>query len=574
MSKRSAEPRRGGASALLAVALVCLFAAPGLAQTGRAQTDPPTTALDPAELENRAEQRYAEGDLETAVTLYRALAERVVGDEKGRVLLLTAWLEHQTRRDGAALDTLLDALTAAPNLTFRAENYDPAFVELHRVAYGRVSALRERRAADKVHQATEHLRARRLDAARTLFEEALAVDPGHPTALYNLGLTELYAANDTAALAAFERLLAKAQTDDHIDADLHARAWANVGFLHGRGGHLEDAVTAYEQAVANDPAHDAAWNNLGNLRRRAGDLDGALTAYERVHALRPDDPDAVARLASLRIERGEWASAAELLDAATRRFPDNPELWYHLGRAELERGDAQRAMNSFETAIARDPDNVGGWASAATDYLTRHFLAAGDAERALEKADRLLAWERGNPDAWVQRGLAQRALGELDAARTSFETARGLAPDRADIAALLDGSPAPTTPQPSPTPSPTAQPTTAQPSTVPSPTAPPTIAPPPAAEPERPRLGLVFSDVDYSALGMSGVLVESVSPRSAAARAGIEANDLLLKIGGREIRRQGDVTSVWDVLPPGSTIEIDLLRSNLPRKVQLRADGD
>ncbi len=50
-----------------------------------------------------------------------------------------------------------------------------------------------------------------------------------------------------------------------------------------------------------------------------------------------------------------------------------------------------------------------------------------------------------------------------------------------------------------------------------------------------PEIGLRFTKIDYQSLGMSGLMIETVFPDSAAARAGLLAGDLLLRLDGKDV---------------------------------------
>jgi S1-C subfamily serine protease len=101
----------------------------------------------------------------------------------------------------------------------------------------------------------------------------------------------------------------------------------------------------------------------------------------------------------------------------------------------------------------------------------------------------------------------------------------------------------------------------------------PRQTPPPPPPPRlRPRLGLRFAEIDYSALGLKGVMVEAVEPGTAASRAEIHPNDLILKVNGRDVASPEELKRLIFEQPNGATITIDLLRANRPERVYLRLE--
>ena len=76
------------------------------------------------------------------------------------------------------------------------------------------------------------------------------------------------------------------------DADL-AQVHNAIGFANFQLNKLEPAVAAYRAATALQPGYVTAWNNLGDALEKAASWDDALAAYDA--ALAVDPANAVAR---------------------------------------------------------------------------------------------------------------------------------------------------------------------------------------------------------------------------------------------------------------------------------------
>jgi Tfp pilus assembly protein PilF/lysophospholipase L1-like esterase len=126
-------------------------------------------------------------------------------------------------------------------------------------AFLRSSGLgRRSRAQAKLDVGTELAAQGRMDEARQWFTQAVAADPDHGYAHYNLGLACSRAGDDEAARA------------------------------------------SYEQATRLEPGMAEAWNNLGAVHLRQGQPALAEQALVRALALRPDYPTARRNLAAAR----------------------------------------------------------------------------------------------------------------------------------------------------------------------------------------------------------------------------------------------------------------------------------
>ena len=61
-----------------------------------------------------------------------------------------------------------------------------------------------------------------------------------------------------------------------------------MGVAYQRAGRLQDAVSAYQQAIKIKPTLIEAHHNLGTVYVMQGKLAEAITTYKRVIQLRPE----------------------------------------------------------------------------------------------------------------------------------------------------------------------------------------------------------------------------------------------------------------------------------------------
>ena len=585
-----------------------LFTLPGWSQSA--------SQVELTELENAATQSYIEDDLETAAALYRQLATLHVDlAEKTRVLMTVASIEHDQGRIDRAVSTLAEVLTLDPEYQLRPELYGETFVPLFYEAKEKAEEQRRYLATDQVAQALERLEAGDTAGARRQLEEAISLRSDHPEAIYNLALLDLRQGRDDEAMAGFQKVIALADAQPGlVQDDSLSRALTNAGLLFLRTGSETDAADALQRAVELDESNAAAWSNLGMAQRKLGRRAEASRAFSRAYDRQPDDPTHVANLAVSYLDGGDADGAARLLSEATGRFPRQAELWLHLGTAyrRLQRNDD--AVRALEAALRNDPSNDDQVSQRAALELAVVQYRLRDLRATLRAADQVLEYQPNSVDALIYRALALDALGDLESAQEALEQARTLDPTRGMIflnlgtvlqrlgdwdgaedaflrAIELDpGSNNSVTAQRNldqlrdarrrgavpqrqsatrPSTNSSARPSSSTTSSRSSSTSASSSGAVDAPAVRRVDAGIVFSDVDYSSLGLQGAMIDRVRPGSAASRAGLRDGDLLLRIDGTSVADGDDFSRRLGSKRSGSRAEVALLRDNRPLTVEL-----
>ncbi|HEV8628669.1 MAG TPA: tetratricopeptide repeat protein [Thermoanaerobaculia bacterium] len=552
---------------------------------------PPAPAPAPAgpSLEAQAEERYNAGDLEGAAALYRQLAVATSSpQERMRLLVAAAWLEHQLGHLEDAAELLRQGLADAPDFPFQSQNYSQPFVDLFLQARQRAVSERRQHATALVQRSLQEIAADDLQRARATLVQALALAPDEPFGLFNLALVEMKAGRRDEAAAGFERLLAvEAGHPGAVPMEVRSSALASLGLLYYEKDFLEDARRYLEQAVALDPASSRSWNNLGLTLRKAGDTVGAEQAFRKALALVPDDVQVANNLALLFIGAQRWADAVALLNSITARAASDPLGFLNLGLAQRGAGDRVAAAASLQRVLALDADNKRGTAARAASYLAIVRYEQGDGAGAVAAARQALGWRPEDVDAWVYLGLAQQMQKDLAGARDSLQRALALDPARPEIhnnlgtvlVALADLAGAAAEFQQALTIRPgfveaqanldqvRARQLGAQ---VGAPAA-------PAGRDEnrghrrRPKsLGVRFADADFTYLGIKGALVESVMGESTAERAGLRKGDVVLGVDGKPIEGpQQLLRYLRNLTGERDYVEMDILRDGKPRRLRV-----
>ncbi len=319
-----------------------------------------------------------------------------------------------------------------------------------------------------IQRGLQQHQAGRIAEAKTLYEQALALDPRHPDALHLLGLTELqsgaagraaelirkasalqpknwaYLANLAAALTALGELdeaLATFRRAARLNPDEpqfqmsiancfalrgnvseaetqlrkitqrfsgYALAWLNLGNAVRDQGRTQEAVDFYRRAIAADSDLFDAHNNLGSALQTLGRLEDAEQAYRRALALEPDQLTGLCNLASALIDRGRFAEAEAVCRNALALAPESATVQMFLAGAIGHQGRLHEALEFHRNAAALEPDNV-----RALMGLGSALHEVGLSAEGLPLLERAVALA---PDSWpaqVSLGTVQLALGHF-----------------------------------------------------------------------------------------------------------------------------------------------------------------
>ncbi len=186
------------------------------------------------------------------------------------------------------------------------------------VIFSGQSASRRRAEAERIQrQAVQLQQTGNLAEARTLFQQALKLDPKQAGALTGLG--RLYEGDSLFATA--ESLYEAVIRHNPNDPKLKASGYYNVGSVQLSTEAIPSAVTSLRASIALDSSQADVYNNLGV----------AL------------------------IKNGQAAEALDVLERGIRAFPGEAFLYKNAGRAALQLGDTPHAITLIDRALALDP---------------------------------------------------------------------------------------------------------------------------------------------------------------------------------------------------------------------------
>jgi tetratricopeptide (TPR) repeat protein len=258
-----------------------------------------------------------------------------------------------------------------------------------------------------------------LSEAEALVTEAQCRHPGDFDVLHVLGIMLMQGSQPARGVALIHEAL-KIRRD-------FAPAYNNLGNGYRRLQRLDEAMQAYDRAIALQPGFVEAYNNRGNTLVVLGRAQDALADFETAARLDPHLAEASNNRAVALLKLGRPSEALSAADSALALQPGFAQA--HIARAQalLALGSGDKALESSDRAVGLKPD-------LAEAHICRAnvLLAAGHPAEAIAGYDRAIAINPDMPEAHNNRGNALGELGRNQEALASYDTAIRLRPDFAE----------------------------------------------------------------------------------------------------------------------------------------------
>ena len=123
------------------------------------------------------------------------------------------------------------------------------------------------------------------------------------------------------------------------------------GESHSRSNNPQEALVAFNKAIALDPSCDMAWFNRGVLLEAQQDARGARQAFQICLDLNPDHAPATANLAILLDRIGDEVGAAAMARRGLEFFPGHPSLTDVLSRSK--NASVEEVPEAIESTITK-----------------------------------------------------------------------------------------------------------------------------------------------------------------------------------------------------------------------------
>ena len=171
-----------------------------------------------------------------------------------------------------------------------------------------------------------HFEAGRLEDAAAQYQAALALVPGRPSVLANLGVTQCRLRRWLDAVAT----LNQATQTDPTQRD----AWVALGLSHEALSHWSEAAVALQHGIRLGANTGQLWLSLAMCRMRLQLPDEALQALDQAIAIEPTLAEAWSQRGSLMRDTGRFAEAARAYQQALSNGGDETLNRFYLSSVQ------------------------------------------------------------------------------------------------------------------------------------------------------------------------------------------------------------------------------------------------
>jgi putative PEP-CTERM system TPR-repeat lipoprotein len=259
-----------------------------------------------------------------------------------------------------------------------------------------------------------HLRRRDLDAVRTDLDALRKMVPGHAF----VALIDSYLALDEGRL---ELARERAQALLKLFPD-HPGVLALAGAVESRMGLHGQAAAYLGKSLAINPRLNSVRIQLAGAQLQLGRIQQGLGTLAPLLKNGADDPAALALAASAYLRLGDVSAANQAFERAKRANPGDLRLRTSAAALRLEGGDATAGIAELTEISGRTTETFADEALLAA-HLRRH-----EYKQALEVIDRISRKAPSSLTSQELRGRVLLAMGDISAARETFERAAAAHP--------------------------------------------------------------------------------------------------------------------------------------------------
>jgi tetratricopeptide (TPR) repeat protein len=152
-----------------------------------------------------------------------------------------------------------------------------------------------------------------------------------------------------------DRYQSEQRSDEQKNLEL-AESWFELGLKQVNLNNMEEAISAWDKAIAINPNLASAWHNRGSALGHLSKFTEAIASFDKALEIDPQDAQTWNDRAHALLKLKRWSEAIESWDKAIDIYPNFYQFWYNRGYALEKLGRSEESIASYEKALQMQPD--------------------------------------------------------------------------------------------------------------------------------------------------------------------------------------------------------------------------
>lgn len=199
--------------------------------------------------------------------------------------------------------------------------------------------------------------------------------------------------------------------------DALAYAGALISFSEKK---YAESLKTLDDLLADEPANEKYIKLLALTQEASGNPAGASSTYTRLIAAGTEDPEVLLLRAECFRKTGETDRALGDVEKFLDLYPGDKKALSLAGRLSAASGDNLKALTYFSENLRLHPNDAECYIDRANSYFVSKSW-----DFAMKDYSMALDLQPENPDAWLNKGIAQMNMGKKDDACFDFRKAFG-----------------------------------------------------------------------------------------------------------------------------------------------------
>ncbi len=238
--------------------------------------------------------------------------------------------------------------------------------------------------------------------------------------------------------------------------DVSVITYSELGNAYQDAGRLDDAIRAYDQAIALDPLPSAPYDSKGTCLYTKGFVEEAAKLFQAAIGKEPRNAIPHSNLSKAYQQMGKYEEALAEAGKAVQFDPGLASAYNNLGASYWYLKQPGKSFEAYQKAISLDPDNQSYLINLANLYaqggkydeavglyqqgiavnprkmiyylnLGYIYFQTGKYQNAVDLLQRAADLQPGNPGIYQKLGLTYEKMGQGGLAAESFAKAKALA---------------------------------------------------------------------------------------------------------------------------------------------------